>query len=105
MQYKINISAGAKIDIIEAQKWYDNKEFGFGAKLIQRIDEAILQITYQPFGYRKIFLSFRKKTTKQFSYSIYYYVNTDRKIIDIIAVLHTRRSPALWKQRVKKFIN
>ena len=102
MQYKINISDEAKIDIIKATEWYDNKQFGLGERLIKRIDEAILQIIYQPFAYVKIFLSFRKISTKQFSYFIYYYINTEKNLIDIIAILHTKRNPMIWKKRVTK---
>ena len=29
-------------------------------------------------------------------------VNSEKNLIDIIAILHTRRNPKIWKKRVKK---
>ncbi|RLD67104.1 MAG: hypothetical protein DRI95_05390 [Bacteroidetes bacterium] len=71
-------------------------------ELILRIDDGINQILLQPEGFQKVFMDFRKISTKQFPYCIYYYVDSNNKKIDIAAVMHTSRNPSLWKKRLKK---
>ena len=102
MQYKINIQPDAKTDIAGAAEWYDEQRFGLGMELMQRIDEALKQILHQPFGYKKVFMDFRKILTKKFPFFIYYYIDTEKKKIEIVAVIHTSRNPLIWKKRIQK---
>ena len=102
MHYRINIQPDAKNDIIKASDWYDSKHFGLGPELIQKVDEAIKQVLLQLLGYQKVFLNFRKVLIKQFSYCIYYHIDSKSEKIDIVAVIHTSRSPEVWKKRIRK---
>jgi len=89
----------AEEDIKAAYQWYEEQRINLGVAFVEEVDSKLGEIEEHPDLYIEIMSNVRRALCKRFPYSIYFtYKNTD---IIVIAVLHQRRSPALWQARKK----
>lgn len=89
----------AEEDIKATYEWYEEQRINLGLAFVEEIDSKLKEIEEYPDLYIEIMRNVRRALCKRFPYSIYYISkNTD---IVVIAVLHQRRSPALWQTREK----
>lgn len=82
-----------------AASFYEDRAKGLGLRFINELDETIDRIRANPFIYRPLDGNTRKCRIRQFPHAVVYRVNDDE--IQVIAVMHLRRSPGYWKERLK----
>lgn len=100
MKYIVDFRKEAHLDILEAVAWYEEKREGLGDELFIAIENEKHFIEKNPYYYEDKYKGIRKAITKRFPYIIYYRIESERHLL-VYAVLHMKRSPMLWKSRVK----
>jgi hypothetical protein len=100
MSYKVSILSEAEVDIDNAFIWYESKQMNLGNKFFKIIAESINYISKNPIGSEEIYKGIRRYVIKKFPYGIYYKVNSELKDIQIIGVIHFRRSSRVIKYRI-----
>lgn len=95
--HKIIIKPFAESDIAEAAIWYQNVKEGLGDQFLETIDKTIKTIQRNPNHFQLVHINIRRALTQKFPYAIFFVVES--KTIYVLAILHTRRNPSLWKMR------
>ncbi|HDY86961.1 MAG TPA: type II toxin-antitoxin system RelE/ParE family toxin [bacterium] len=99
MNYNVSISDDAENDLDESFIWYEIQRVGLGGLFFKSVNQSITIILKNPRAFQKVYKNIRKILTEKFPYCIYYYINENEKLIKIIAIIHSRRSPVVWKSR------
>lgn len=97
MSLPIVLLPEAQAELDAAVDWYE-QQAGLGVALIATIQEALAQIADHPRLYAVIYHDARRASVRRFPYSIIYRVERTRVVV--IAVIHNRRDPSVWQQRV-----
>jgi len=100
MKYRSRISSLAKKDLKDAVKWYDERKKGLGKQLILKVRECTATIEKNPLFFQVRYKNIHTAVLRQFPYMIHYLVDEKTNAIEIIAILHTYRSPDIWNSRV-----
>ena len=93
----IRFRSEAASDVWLAREWYDAQRPGLGDEFVQALERVIDLIANLPEAFPEIAVGVRRALLARFPYAIYY--RLDSVIIDVIACLHTRRSPSHWRIR------
>ncbi len=89
----------AEEDVKSAYEWYEDKQIGLGMQFIEEVGAKLQEIEERPDLYMEAMGDVRRALCKRFPYSIYFI--RENMTIVVIAVLHQRRSPAVWQERKK----
>jgi toxin ParE1/3/4 len=98
MTRRIVFRDDAEAEMREAADWYNEKSVGLGNDFLKAIDTAVRRIAQRPQLFQKVHRDIRQCIVRQFPYVIYF--REDKDLIDIVAVVHGRRSPRVWRRRV-----
>jgi plasmid stabilization system protein ParE len=90
----------AKLEIKEASAFYENCREGLGRAFLVEIEKAIQRLSENPMQNRRIGGRFRRRLVNRFPYGIIYSMEADH--LFIVAVMHLKREPDYWKQRLQK---
>ena len=102
MAYKIIIDAAARLDIIEAIEWYNNKQQGLGFRFYKHTQAALNTIQKHPFGYAIRYKTIHTAIIDNFPYMIHYVVDQDLGLIRVLAIICTYRNPESWPECTKE---
>lgn len=97
MVSKILVRPLAELDLDLAVQWYALENDKLGYQFLHEFRAALLSVSKTPLGFRKRLKSVRAFALKRFPYNIYYLFEQDTLIV--IAILHQKRNPKLWKKR------
>lgn len=86
-------------EFVEAAIWYESKEASLGLRFIRAVRETIELIEERPATGSSAPARCRKLRLKGFPYAILYR-QTDSEQIVLIAVIHAKRKPNYWRDRV-----
>ena len=100
MKYEVEFRKEAHLDILEAITWYEKRKKGLGDELFIALENVKHFIEQNPYHFEEKYKGIRKAITKRFPYIIYYRIESKTKVL-VFAVLHMKRSPELWKGRIK----
>lgn len=81
-----------------AAKYYENQQIGLGGRFIGAVEAAVSHIAEAPMAWRMFEGEIRRYLTKVFPYALLYSIEPD--CILIIAVMHCRREPGYWRNRL-----
>jgi len=98
MKRALIIRPEAEFDLAEAYKWYEARVPGLGSDFLLNTDAALSSIQRTPETYPIVFKNIRRSLIRRFPYGVFYVVEQD--MIVVLAVLHARRDPQTWKDRV-----
>lgn len=85
-------------DIKTAYDWYESQRVGLGEDFLLTLEESYVKITRTPKIYQDIYKTVRRKLVSMFPYGIYFVIRNDSIIV--LAILHTKREPLKWQDRV-----
>jgi plasmid stabilization system protein ParE len=97
MNYQIVLSPGADADIISVVRWYLNIDPNLALRFLGENTNMLLRITRMPYAFPLWADASRRAVLDRFPYSIYYSV--EMNIVTVDAVIHHRRSNAVWLRR------
>ena len=100
MAYSVFYFDEVATDLKEARNWYRNKNKKLENRFTLAIKETILKLQKQPTAYSFRYKNIRVAITPVFPFGIYFYLDNDKKMIVIIAVIHGKRDPEYAKKRL-----
>ena len=95
--YKLIIKPFAEEDAKDAANWYNEKREGLGSDFLLALEAALNAIQRNPNQYQVVYKELKRALTVRFPYGIFFTVEKD--VIYVLAILHTSRSPKVWKKR------
>lgn len=96
----VHILSVAQREAEEASDYYQNQREGLGHEFILAFEKTLLDIQAFPGLGTKIEENCRRRRFKKFPYGVVFRVH-DGAIV-VIAVMHLRRRPGYWKDRLKE---
>lgn len=87
----------ARAEADAAAAFYKDKQPGLALRFLDSLEEALHRIQRHPQAYRQLSGEVRRCRVRHFPYGVIYRARTD--FIEVIAVMHLRRSPGYWKAR------
>lgn len=91
--YRIEILVKARRELLEAWEWYEDRQEGLGDRFRNEVFEKISQIEKTPERYPERKKSFREARIDVFPYLVIYKIAKRKKIIAVVSIFHTSRSP------------
>jgi len=96
--YTLTLKPEVYNDIKIAYDWYESQRIGLGEDFLLTLEESYSKITRTPKIYQPIYKTVRSKLLRRFPYGLFFVLRGNEVII--IAVMHTRRKPSDWNERV-----
>ena len=93
----VRFRAEAADDVVAARSWYEEQRRGLGDEFASSLDRTIELISKLPDAFPEIAAGHRRALLHRFPYALYYRVAGDT--LDVVACLHTRRSPDRWRRK------
>lgn len=97
MSRELVIRSEAEADIAEAADWYNRQRPGLGIDFVLAVNAALEAVQRNPLQYQIVWRQFRRAGVAPFPYGLIYRAS-ERDII-VVACLHGRRNPYVWKKR------
>ena len=94
---RVRFRLEAAQDVEGARAWYDEQQAGLGDAFAASLEDVIRLIAEFPEAFPEIAVSHRRALLHRFPYAVYY--RLDRSVVDVLACLHTSRSPEIWRAR------
>ena len=98
MKLPIALRNAAEVEFDEAFDWYDARCVGLGPEFAAEVQQVFDGIAANPKIRQRVFADIRMAVVRRFYYCVYYRPHADR--VQVIAVFHQSRDPAIWKGRV-----
>ena len=89
--------AKSKKKYAEPTAWYKEHSFRAADKFVKIVDSTISAISRNPYTFRNSYKKFYEAKTKQYPFSIIYFVDENKQSVVITSIFHNKRNP------VKKF--
>ncbi len=89
----------AQAEFDEAFDFYEVRQAGLGIDFAARVQRVFDHIAANPLSHRSVLSDIRKAVVTRFPYSVFYRPHADR--IEVIAVFHSSRDPAIWQGRAR----
>jgi len=87
----------AEVEALEARDWYERCRRGLGTEFGAEMERVVRAITAEPASFARVHRDMRRAILRRFPYAVYFRVIRDE--IVVLAVMHGRRHPRLWKRR------
>ena len=89
----------ARIEMLDAAKFYKTRQAGLGDQYLDAIDRAVDNVEQFPRRWPLIGKGVRRRLVGRFPYGILYRVS--RREIAIVAIMHLSRRPGYWGYRLR----
>src|SRR5205823_5030710 len=97
MTPRLSLRGEAEADIEAAAEWYEDQRAGLGLEFTRVVRAALATIERDPLLYPFARGEVRRALVRRFPYAVYFLVAPEAVVV--IACLHVRRDPQVWKQR------
>jgi plasmid stabilization system protein ParE len=87
----------AQADIDAAITWYEQQQSGLGSRFLDVLDHVFKRIRDMPLQFPVISREVRRALVHTFPYAVYF--REREQAVVILAVLHLRRDPRIWRRR------
>ena len=100
MNYSLVLIPAAEAELLEAWEWYKKESPGLEMKYWDTILSTFLKIAKHPSRFTLAKTGIRVAFVKKFPYKIVFYTNEAMKRVEILAVVHNKRHPSVWRKRI-----
>ena len=100
MVEKVEFLKPAEMEFEDAVDFYNQQASGLGYEFAIEVKKSLERIIKYPDSWTKISNQTRKCKCKRFPYNIVYYQH--RSSIIVVAIMHTKRKPKYWIERLKE---
>lgn len=99
MTRRLILRPEAEADIAVAAQWYEERKRGLSLQFRAALDRTLSSIIARPELYARVHRELRRALLRRFPYGVFYLILPEAIIV--LAVLHTSRSPSVWRARVR----
>ncbi|MEP7306286.1 MAG: type II toxin-antitoxin system RelE/ParE family toxin [Acidobacteriota bacterium] len=89
----------AEADLEGAARWYHDERAGLAERFISDIDRTFARIRERPLQFPAVSGDVRRALLDTFPFAVYFRVL--EQIVIVLAVLHLRRNPKVWRGRTR----
>ena len=89
----------AEADLEHAARWYDEEQTGLGSRFLSAVDQVFGRIRESPQQFPVVSGDIRRALLPTFPYAAYF--RTTEESVVVLALLHLRRNPKIWRARVR----
>ena len=93
------LTAAALQEVEAAVAYYESCEHGLGKCFAVQLQQSLQYITVYPHAWPEVRKGIRRYIVTRFPYAVLYYIDNDT--IVVIAVMHSKRKPSYWADRIK----
>lgn len=94
---QVIVRSEARRDVLEAHRWYRKHAPELGHRFRDALDATMGRIRQNPLAYQVLFRELRRALVRRFPYAVFFKILEETVVV--VAVLHMRRDPALWRSR------
>lgn len=87
----------ARSEYDEAGDWYEQERAGLGSEFLAEIERLLQRVASSPEQFPILYRDVRKDVARRFPYCVYFRERNQH--IVVLAVFHSARNPAVWRQR------
>ncbi len=98
MTNAVIIMPAARLDMIDAQDWYERQAPMLGARFRAEVGLQVERIARSPLHFPEILADVRRARLHRFPYGLFF--RTLDKDIFVIACFHSSRDPLVWRTRI-----
>jgi plasmid stabilization system protein ParE len=95
---RIEFTAEARTDLLDAADYYEDKETGLGKRLRDEIARVLLTVVSALYLWRERRGGYRRVNCPVFPYYIAHVVRGD--VLAVVAVAHASRRAGFWRDRL-----
>lgn len=88
----------ARLEVLEAQAWYERRAPGLGYEFARAVDVAVQTAARRPEAHQGVVGGCQRVILRKFPYAVVYRAAEEELLI--VAVYHHRRDPQAWKGRL-----
>jgi toxin ParE1/3/4 len=89
----------ALAEMLEAARWYNQKEAGVGHEFLRAVDLAIDRLAFDPSARPTAGRGVYRQFVDRFPFDLLYRIGPER--IEVLAVVHHSRKPGYWQHRAR----
>jgi plasmid stabilization system protein ParE len=89
----------AEADLEDAARWYDDERAGLAERFVKDVDITFSRIADHPLQFPLVTADVRRALLHTFPYAVYF--RTSDEAVVVLAVLHLRRNPKVWRRRAR----
>jgi toxin ParE1/3/4 len=97
LKTRIIITPAAELDLAESRDWYESIRSGLSRDFELAFDAAVSRIARHLLAYALADRGCRRALLQRFPHAVFY--RQVPEAIQVVAVLHTSRSPLIWQSR------
>jgi plasmid stabilization system protein ParE len=90
----------ARLELIEAQDWYESEARGLGAQFRAAVGDQVARISANPLAFPVVLRDGRRARLRRFPYSLFFRLLDDATYV--IACFHSSRDPRVRQRRVQQ---
>lgn len=95
--FTVIFTQAARVELIEAQDWYEGEAAGLGRYFREAIDALAERLSIDPQQFPVVFKNVRRALLRRFPYALFFVVAGDT--LFVIACFHASRDPLRWQKR------
>ena len=100
-KFRVKIDSDALLDIQEATDWYNKQLTGLGSRFQKQVKQQINSLKANAENYSIRYNDVRCMTIKKFPFLVHFIIENSTKTVEVFAVIHTSRNPAIWDEKRK----
>ena len=89
----------AEADLEDAAGWYDGEQGGLAERFLDDVDRTFARVRERPVQFPTVAGGVRRALLHNFPYAIYF--RTSGETVTVLAVLHLKRNPTVWRARAR----
>ena len=89
----------AEADLEDAARWYEDERAGLAERFLSDVNRTFARIRERPLQFPAVSGDVRRALLHTFPYAVYFRVLDE--IVIVLAVLHLRRNPKVWRGRAR----
>ena len=101
MTYRVVVTSGANADLVGALDWYAERAPEQMGRLVDELERVIDRVRDRPAAFPELQRGARRASLKVFPYQVWYRVDEDRKLIEVLALVHGRQDRAGFTDRLR----
>ena len=90
----------ARAEFREAALWYEEQRPGLGERFQRTVRRTVDSILTDPLRFRPVGAGVHVCRVAGFPYQVFYTLEAARALVRIYAVMHDKRRPDYWRERV-----
>jgi len=89
----------AEADLEDAARWYDGERAGLADRFLDDVNRTFARIRERPLQFPAVDDDVRRALFHIFPHAVYFRASDE--IVAVLAVLHLRRNPKVWRARMR----